>query len=261
MTLTSNVKSQEDHGDQHRNRIGNFVTRLPSKPELDGDWVVGLCEIQYTNSWYNLKKINTVSLVKFNDKESNVAQPYFLPPGRYTELKPVLREVSGTSSAKCVTCPKLDYNPFSHRVIMRMGKGETPTDKSYDVMFHYSEELSQLLGLYDGQVYGMDKDGEYLEGASPYDLTGGINNLYIYSDVVDYSTVGDVKAQLLRTVKIPNEIKFGDAVDITYEKPYYIPVASREIGTIEIDIKDDSGEPINFMFGRVQVILHFVKIK
>ena len=59
--------------------------------------------------------------------------------------------------------------------------------------------------------------------------------------------------------EIPNNINFGDAVDITFEKPYYIPVASREISEIEIDIKDDSGDPIEFMFGRVQVILHFVR--
>ena len=140
-----------------------------------------------------------------------------------------------------------------------MRKGVSNQNK--EVIYHYSKELSQLLGVYDGQQPGSDKKGDFLEGVRPYDLNGGIHSLYVYSDVVEFSTVGDVRAQLLRAVKIPNLIQFGDNVDITYERPYYIPVASKEVRSIEIDIKDDAGEPVEFMFGRVQVVLHFVKVQ
>ena len=81
----------------------------------------------------------------------------------------------------------------------------------------------------------------------------------VYSDVVDFSVVGDCRAQLLRVVNVPTQSNFGDAVNIVYEKPYYLPLSQRDISSIEIDIKDDSGEPVGFQFGRVEVTLHFLR--
>jgi hypothetical protein len=38
------------------NTLTNFTTRLPQMMDLDGSWEIGLAEIQYPHSWYNIKQ-------------------------------------------------------------------------------------------------------------------------------------------------------------------------------------------------------------
>jgi hypothetical protein len=37
-------------------RLTHFTTRLPQMMDLVGSWEIGLTEIQYPHSWYNIKK-------------------------------------------------------------------------------------------------------------------------------------------------------------------------------------------------------------
>ena len=41
---------------QISNTIGNFVTRLPRRYNLEGDYEVALSRFHYTKSWYNIEK-------------------------------------------------------------------------------------------------------------------------------------------------------------------------------------------------------------
>jgi hypothetical protein len=38
------------------NTLTHFMTRLPQMMDLDGSWEIGLSEIQYPHSWYDIKK-------------------------------------------------------------------------------------------------------------------------------------------------------------------------------------------------------------
>lgn len=254
MTLPSNVMNSKNTN----NRIGNYVTYLPSKLELDQTWKVGLCEIQYTNSWFNLKKSNDVTLSGLSGMYFQYSIPIHVPPGRYTDIEDLFKVINKIPGEKNV--PLLYCDKFSQRLIVK--PSEIAIEGRADSMFLFSTELGQMLGIDSG--YDTLEDhihGKHYKARQPYDLTGGINNLYIYSDVVDYTTVGDVKAQLLRSVRIPTDSKFGEQVDITYDNPFFIPLAKRDISSIEICIRDDSNEDINFQFGRVQVTLQFVKME
>ena len=39
--------------------------------------------------------------------------------------------------------------------------------------------------------------------------------------------------------------------------PQYVPVSKKEFNTVEIDIRDDTGRPVPFEFGKVITTLHF----
>jgi hypothetical protein len=105
------------------------------------------------------------------------------------------------------------------------------------------------------------KDGEkYIDGDHPYDISGGHYSLFVYSDIVKPTHVGDSFTQFLGMVEIPNDVNFGKQVVIKYSNPIYVPLLLNEFDTIEIDIKNDSGETIPFKFGRVHIILHFRKV-
>ena len=140
----------------------------------------------------------------------------------------------------------------------------------------FDSELSEMLGVSSGyrsslahqivtlsheiiDVNPPESEDEVYEANRAYDLTGGTNSLFVYSDIVDYSVVGDTKAQLLRMVHVPASSAFGTSVVDRYENPYYLPLSTKEINSIEVDIKDDTNTPIGFEFGRVKIVLHFAR--
>ena len=82
--------------------------------------------------------------------------------------------------------------------------------------------------------------------------------MYVYSDIIDFQYVGDSFAPLLRVVGVDEYVgKHGEYIDQIFTTPHYIPVCRNSIDTIEIDIKDDTGDSIKFEAGKVLVKLHF----
>ena len=67
--------------------------------------------------------------------------------------------------------------------------------------------------------------------------------------------MGDIKASLLRVVDSSGN--FGDLIHRLYTTPRYDPVSRKEFNTVEIDIRDDTGRPVPFEFGKVVATLHF----
>lgn len=61
--------------------------------------------------------------------------------------------------------------------------------------------------------------------------------------------VGDSLVPLLRIVPLSGEQ--GDTVWNSFQKPQYVPVLCKEFGTIEVDIRDDTGRPVPFERGKV----------
>lgn len=51
ITLPSNVSSTEYFPE---NTVVNYYTKLAQRVVLDGSWEVGLSEVSFTNSWYNI---------------------------------------------------------------------------------------------------------------------------------------------------------------------------------------------------------------
>lgn len=253
ITLPSNVKNE-----RLSNKIGNYVTDLPSKLNLSKDWKVGLVEIQYTNSWFNLKTDERVRIVTRVNK-TPISDWITLKAGRYIDIYAIINEISHLNFSVRLTgekerIPELRANILAYKLMMREG---IQNEKA--LVFEFSKGLAEIFGVTKGfDCCQFENEGSYYIAKGTYDLSAGIDGLFVYSDVVDYSIVGNTRAQLLRVVKVGKE-DFGDKIDITYDKPFYLPLASTEISTIEIDIKDGAGEPIDFKFGRVEIVLHFMR--
>lgn len=124
-----------------------------------------------------------------------------------------------------------------------------PDDK---IWFNYE-------GMTDAEYGPFNRDTYVYMFPKVVDLTAGIRALCVYSDVVDLTLVGDSKVNLLRTVPIPRDAKFMDQIDIEFVRVHYLPVTRTEIRNIEVYIKDESGEDLEFELGRVILTLHFRK--
>lgn len=281
VTLSSNVS---------RGKAGNFTTIVPRRYLEGGHWYVGLTEIRFRNSWYNLKKYNKIDII---DKHNTSYSSYltYLPPGRYDDINELLNLINKLvieigDKNKIKIHPSLEVLPHSHKILHH--KGSSNEKDTIKILLGY--ELSEMLGIteyesgksnlakkirVDSEVHpsvtsqspsapkllpGHDKISVYLpEGKYTYDLSAGISYLMVYTDIVSHSIVGNVMAPLLRVVSVPSKARFGDNIVITYDRPLYMPVRTRELQSIEIDIKDDTNETIDFKFGHVECGLNFIK--
>jgi hypothetical protein len=61
----------------------------------------------------------------------------------------------------------------------------------------------------------------------------------------------------LRIVPTGDVVKEMNFTSKIYDSNHYIPVARNNIDTIEIDIRNHLGDPVNFTKGEVVVKLHF----
>ena len=115
-----------------------------------------------------------------------------------------------------------------------------------------SEQLQYMLG-YETRV--LKEDGE--EAKYPPDLKAGIATLYVYSNIIEPQIVGNTCVPLLRIVHVHGIP--GEFIEKIYTSPHYLPVIVKDLETINIAIKSDSGQFIGFNSGKTVVQLHFRK--
>lgn len=286
ITLPSNVKSPKDEV----NTIANYTTKLPQRIILEGEWEVGLAEISYTLSWYNINKNIKIMLCTFIKGLIKFFRNYELQAGRYEDIGVLIVEIKkiiikyqiDTDKSKLVTLPDLKYDKYSRKVTVKQG-----TYLSKILFLCFDEYLAEKLGFnhnsYDKRVTSKMKEYNAIEYKSgrwsssdvvkippteyektynaerPIELNAGCQSLFVYSNIVKPTIVGDIFTPILRLVEVPTNAKFGDQIVIPYASPHYKPIAVNEFDMVEIGIKDDTNERIPFEFGRVIIKLHFRK--
>jgi hypothetical protein len=113
----------------------------------------------------------------------------------------------------------------------------------------------KAVGGSGGYVRMVPEDALSYTASSVCDLQRGFYSLFVYCDIVEPVVVGDVRAPLLRVVNISG--KEGLTISRIYQNVQYLPIQRKQFDTIEIDIRDDTGEKVAFERGKVIVVLHF----
>lgn len=130
------------------------------------------------------------------------------------------------------------------------------TNDTVDQLILNVEENPEVIKTTDGAT---DENYLYVNSFNEVSIHGSIHSLYVYCNIIKPIFVGNTEAPLIRRVNIPSDKKFGDICEINYNQPQYYPLVWHEFDSIEIDIKDDSDQTIDFAFGRTAVTLHFRK--
>ncbi|KAK7476314.1 hypothetical protein BaRGS_00008841 [Batillaria attramentaria] len=254
ITLSSNASANFFPG----NTLTHFFNTLPETLDLGtGDWEVGLAECQYPYNWYNLQPGDgDMVLIREEQLEFSTTFTYdlSLPPGRYTTTKGLVNKLNSLiAEAPSGFTGKVWFTNQSPQ------KKVTLSVKS-DSAVGISPKLARMLGL-EGQVTDEGRvifDGlvrkEYIS-KHVVDLTDGLDNLWVYSDVVAHRIVGDSKVPLLRVLPVPKNS--SDQLHHAFENIHYFPVGRRVFNAVEIDIRDTTGRPVPFERGQVIVTLHF----
>lgn len=224
------------------NKISHFITRLPKSLELTGKWLVGLSEIIYPHTWYNVNESN--NLIEFSFASSEETFKFKIPPGFYPTIPDILN---------ALTVQILESNiNFSFNEVTKRVKIKVVGHAS--VILHPG--MAELLG-FDPIEIGTEEEGAEIIMESPYipDPCSRFRVLMIYTDLIEPQTVGDVLAPLLKIVNVTGND--GEMVLAQYDRPHYLPVSRKMIETLEIVIRTNMGDLVPFERGRAYVKLHF----
>ena len=224
------------------NKVEEFKVQLPKTIELDGQWEVGLAEIQYPHSWYNIQE--NEFLLTINGSESILLQQ-----GYYKDVDEICQHLNASIKRKLtMKNVHFEFNKLNQKVALYISSVNGENN-----VVNLSPSLAELLGMKkllggDYHTYHETVKGEYVSDAHQ-----GLYALYVYCDLVTPHIVGDVSVPLLRAVPVEE----GFVISKQYENIHYYPVLRNKFNTVDINIKDDMNQNVKFQFGKSIVTLHF----
>ena len=85
-----------------------------------------------------------------------------------------------------------------------------------------------------------------------------IEEIFVYSDIIDYQYVASSMSQLLRVVTV-NKNQLNLVCNTLYNNPDYLPLIKNRVSSIRLFMRDSMGNPIRFSnpYSRVIYKLHF----
>ena len=259
------------------NKISNFKVHLANPLKLDSTkWEVGLSEIQFPHLWYNIregkntieKEIHNLTLEEINylypiddtaDVTTETAKRIKLlsekpdgvditfranitiPSGYYSSIEKLLEKLE-EQDRRSIRPIAFKYEELSRCINVNI-------PKQCKLFFHDSD-IAKCLGFKAQRIVE--------EGDKKSDVMSSIETnkvVYIYTDIIQNQHVGQFKVPLLRVIPVTS--KYGEISCMQYDRPHFIPLSQADIHTIEINIKDDTGQFISFEAGRVLVTLVF----
>ena len=118
-----------------------------------------------------------------------------------------------------------------------------------DPYLELSQNLQALTGFPEKIAEKGYTLGEY------WNSTGGLTNLYCYSDLIVNSNIGNTVAPVAAVIKYKQDEE-GGSTEYEPQNPIYIPVSKTFIDTVTIEFRSKAGIPFPFMSGETMVVFH-----
>ena len=254
------------------NKSNYFRTQLPKTIELEkNSWEVALVETILPNEVYNIAREECdFKIVTQNEQLAQM----FRDHGTNCQSNSLYTHLSVTFGCGVYHKPAQFVEEINRLINAALKPIIDGTNQNIQFDFGYSGHRKRIkivtnsLGEHIGLIFkkslaaklGLDfeKPVVFSKDNVPHriDLNAAHNNVYIYSDIVEHSIVGDVLAPLLRVSPYSN----GDVIGHReFKVPQYYPVAKTNFDQILVQICGDVGEPVQFVGGKSLVKLHFRK--
>ena len=130
------------------NTLTHYITKLPDRFDLLGEWEVGLSEIQYPISWYNVSK-EDVQLEMYHvdpSSSSGAAAVHDVspPPGHYDSPDALVKQINATIASKesKKNLIRFSYNEISKKITITFGP-----DAKLPTVLVMSKMFAELAGF------------------------------------------------------------------------------------------------------------------
>ena len=172
------------------NKTSNFVTKLSRTLQLDGEWEVGLAEIDYPHTWYSIREGKNSVEIYAPDKFDLLFKTveYSIQPGYYEKVRDVI-DALYEAGLPNLTDVVLSYDDTSERVTVKCAKR---------AVVKLRGDIARMFGfLNDTTIRPSDEKGFTL--ALP---ETGNQYFYVHTDIIKSQYHGDVVVTVLRTVTV-----------------------------------------------------------
>jgi hypothetical protein len=218
-----------------QNVVSNYTTKLINPLRFDGPWVVALSKISFKNSI-----ISSVGTMIFSHKHDKFTFDLVINESEKVDtfLEGLVKRKTGIEAVADI---------------------KISDDKNIVIIPHVGFEMR----IYGALPFILNiEPGAKYTFANPLKVPKSdrkiqkVDTIFIYTDIIEEQYVGDSKAQLLDTISINGEMDAMITIDIS--NPNYVNLAKTEISTINIVLKDNTGENIHFSnLAKVVLKFHF----
>ena len=187
------------------NTISSFKNFLTGQLNLECQWEVAISELSYPTMYQN---VTEGKLMFFDKKLSKLTEFYYLEPGLYPSITDIVKAMNTliqerhNHSEKCITTK---VSRRTQKVDIYLANGESHLAFFSTAQRHnFESNVANELGV-------------KLRGEGPhkpevaYDIVG-IHFFMIYTPLVEYNIVGDMKAPLLRGFLFISKLKSGGII-------------------------------------------------
>lgn len=224
------------------NTTSSFTVRLHTNVTLGENWVVGLAEIHYSYNFANVRENHNTII----EESPDTVSLWKIEEGGYSNVADLVLEVNKIYNKL------FEFRPHTKRV--RINRDAVKVETSAILL---QGNLASQLGFKPD-----DNILQYQESPEPASVLFGVpHQMLIYCDIIQPQFIGHEVAQVLRSVKIGSEsYKFGTPCHSEFKNIHYVQVSRKEFHTIQINIRDHTGEHVPFSHGVLSLKLHFKEV-
>ena len=257
------------------NTLSSYTVNFKQPIVLSGEYDVGVAEIQFPRMWNNIRKGNNTFEIDYSYPRSGKKKHMIkeVTPGYYEsipDLIDVIKSIYGSTLDKKSTDKvkliglEIAYNSSTRRVLINADNlklriqrdtGQTHTPRVHHATIKLHGDVARLLGFENGSIIEKGSSHESEFAATP---SGGLHQMYLYSDCIHPQPHPDGNVNILRTIAIDEESN-KKYVSKRFQNIFYYPLKLRTITTISFDLYDDTGKHMGFDSGKVLVVLHIRK--
>ncbi|MCP4652806.1 MAG: hypothetical protein GY858_05425 [Candidatus Omnitrophica bacterium] len=222
------------------NTQSHFITSLQAPVHLDSEHECGLNTFIYPANLNNIYdgRLSFWSYTFGIDMISDLAS------GFYKTIDDLIQEINKALGPD-KEFYKFSHDKFTHKVMVELISGDNKTIPYLEM----NENVSVLTGF----PLRSEKIG-FVVGDRAYDLSGGISAIYIYSDIIAHSYIGNSSSPILAIVPYNFE-KYGTVQSYSPKKIMYFPVKDISIQEITIELRTKTGQFLPFPGGGSETIL------
>lgn len=218
------------------NNASNFKINLGKSMQLEGNWYVGLSEIHYPFTLYNIRKGNN----DFHIVEKTSMGRSTIRPGYYANIDQLSKVLNA-------------FNAEQFSILQGSDKR---------IEFTLGGESKVFLGKDLASVLGARANYGIVNGTvtHPNIHSPLPHRMYVYCDLIKEQMVNDQHDNLLRVVQFNSkDYVYGLEETKTFGRLHYLPLAKNKFDSVHINIKCDECSNLAFMGGSSIVVLHFRK--
>lgn len=262
------------------NSLTSFTNLLAEPLSLEGEWKVALTEITTSTAIKNVVDTRFLGFTLKPDLDTIIGgklieterQTHNIPGGIYHNIDEIMETLKDIANVDVDWGVHPHNGKLSLTFKLRNGfsfpSSEIPSILGFKGMRH--NFFGNREGLHIGfrQLHAADKREEFtLEGDYPVDLTAGKSIMFVYVNIIEYQTVADAKAPLLRVIPVDTKLRNNTILQTaslnhrSFKDLQFKSLLGNNIQSIKIELRNENGDLVPFVGnGRTVLTLKFHKI-